>query len=96
MSEPKTTDPKTIPAAYQAKDEYQAISHIAEECGEVIAAIGKAFRFGPNNVNPELPSDKQETNRDWILREVRDLKRAIRAWEEMRIRTLTESPFHDR
>jgi hypothetical protein len=28
-------------------------------------------------VNPELPEEKRETNRVWILRELRDLERAI-------------------
>lgn len=87
-TESKTTDPNTIPSAYQARDEYQALAHIIEECGEVIAAAGKTYRFGPDSYNPELPPEEREKNIDWVLREIRDLKRAIRAWEEMRVQKI--------
>lgn len=53
------------------------IAHLVEECGEVCAAAGKTLRWGPDSVNPLLPPEQQETNRDWLLRELTDLKAAI-------------------
>jgi len=38
------------------------LSHVIEECGEVLAAAGKTQRWGRESVNPLLPLDKQETN----------------------------------
>ena len=55
----------------------EKIDHVAEECGEVVAAYGKMNRFGMQSVNPLLPLDQQETNLDWILREIEDLYKAI-------------------
>lgn len=54
-----------------------ALSHFIEECGEAIAAAGKTQRWGLDSVNPELPPEQQETNRDWLLREILDLEAAI-------------------
>lgn len=62
---------------YASKDMDMALSHVVEECGEVIAAYGKCRRFGPLSVNPELPVEEQEMNGDWLLREIKDLQRAI-------------------
>ena len=53
------------------------LAHLVEECGEVIAAVGKTQRFGLDSVNPLLPEDEQETNRAWLIREAIDLKQAI-------------------
>jgi hypothetical protein len=54
-----------------------ALGHFVEECGECMAAAGKSLRWGLSSVNPELPADQQETNRDWLLRELEDLEGAI-------------------
>lgn len=54
-----------------------ALAHAAEECGELIAALGKSMRWGLDSVNPELPVEEQETNRDWVLREMLDLRGAL-------------------
>lgn len=54
-----------------------ALGKLVEECGEVLAACGKTQLWGPDSVNPELPPEQQETNRDWILREIADLEGAI-------------------
>jgi NTP pyrophosphatase (non-canonical NTP hydrolase) len=62
---------------YQPKTLEQALAHVVEECGEVTQALGKTFRFGLNSVNPKLPANLQETNRDMVLREINDLKNAI-------------------
>lgn len=61
-------EPKTFP---------QALGYLVEECGEVLAAAGKTFRWGLESVNPELPPEKQEKNRDWLKREMYDLEEAI-------------------
>lgn len=67
--------PKTLPAT---------LGYLVEECGEVLAAVGKTQRWGPDSFNPELPETDpyhvtggRETNRQWILREMRDLSLAI-------------------
>jgi len=55
----------------------KTLAHVVEECGEVLSAAGKAQRWGLWSVNPELPEDKQETNIEWLKRELKDLKGAI-------------------
>lgn len=52
-------------------------AHVVEEKGELdkvlgdlLAAIGKAQRWGLDSVNPLLPKAQQETNRDWICRAI--------------------------
>lgn len=58
-----------------------ALAHAIEECGEFLAAAGKTQRWGADSVNPELPPEEQETNRDWLMRELSDLDGAIsRLW----------------
>ena len=57
------------------------LGYLVEECGEVLAAVGKTLRWGLESVNPEIPQPR-ETNREWILREIRDLKGAIRRVEK--------------
>lgn len=54
-----------------------ALAHAVEEAGEFIAAAGKTQRWGRMSVNPELPPEQQETNRDWLLREITDLRGAL-------------------
>ncbi len=54
------------------------IAWVTEEAGETLAAIGKAGRHGLDSVNPEKPPAEQETNGDWILREMRDLEAALK------------------
>lgn len=55
----------------------QVLAHLIEEAGEVLAAAGKSLRFGLDSVNPYVPLEEQETNRDWLLREIADLEQAI-------------------
>jgi len=68
---------------YRPRGFDQKIGYLIEECGETMAALGKSIRWGFNSVNPELPVEKQEKNRTWVRRELRDLKRAIRLVEEV-------------
>lgn len=59
------------------KTNEQFMGHLTEEAGEVVSAIGKIMRFGPNSTNPLLPVAEQETNRMWLLRELFDLQGAV-------------------
>lgn len=61
---------------YEPKTLQQKLGYLVEECGEVQAAVGKTLRWGLHSTNPELPPEQQETNLDWILRELHDLGRA--------------------
>lgn len=63
---------------YKPITEIQKLGYLAEECGEVIQTVGKSIRWGLDGYNPELPKEEQETNRVWILRELKDLKLAIK------------------
>lgn len=60
----------------------QKIGYLVEECGEVQAALGKTIRWGLRSYNPELPEEQRESNAQWILRELKDLRRAINFVEE--------------
>jgi len=62
---------------YIREDFKSCLGHLIEECGEVLAAAGKTVRFGLNSVNPELPPAQQETNADWLIRELDDLEDTI-------------------
>lgn len=53
------------------------LSHVIEECGEVLAAAGKTQRWGRESVNPLVPLSQKETNENWLRRELKDLKEAI-------------------
>lgn len=57
------------------------LGYLVEECGEVMAAVGKSIRWGLAGFNPEPDSDR-EVNRDWIKRELKDLKYAIELIEK--------------
>jgi hypothetical protein len=48
-----------------------------EECGELLAALGKSLRWGWLSVNPDLPIKEQETNVEWIKREMADVRHAL-------------------
>ena len=74
--------PNKIKPEYKPETEEQILGYLIEECGEVIHACGKTVRWGMDNFNPELPEDKQEQNWQWICRELKDLKRSIRLFEE--------------
>ncbi len=52
----------------------KCLAHVVEECGEVLAAAGKTQRWGPHSVNPLLPVEQQETNINWLRREIAALR----------------------
>lgn len=62
---------------YEPKTCLQCLGYLVEECGEVQAAAGKTIRWGMNSVNPTLPEEQQEKNREWLRRELLDLELAI-------------------
>lgn len=53
-----------------------ATGKLVEECGEVLAGLGKSIRHGWKSVNPLIPVEQQETNIDWVIRELNDLEDA--------------------
>lgn len=55
---------------------------VVEECGEVLAAVGKTQIYGPFSSNPLLPPEEREFNIDWLKRELEDLKLAISNLEQ--------------
>lgn len=64
---------------YLPKDRNGRLFRLIEEMGELNAALGKAGRWGMSSVNPELPEDQQETNAEWIMREIEDVEQALAA-----------------
>lgn len=54
-----------------------AAGKLVEELGELLAALGKAMRWGRDSFNPELPPAAQEPNWHWIEREIDDVLGAI-------------------
>ena len=66
-----------IKTKYTPKTQKQKLGYLIEECGEVLTAVGKSMRWGIESVNPESRVVKPETNREWILRELDDLDRAV-------------------
>lgn len=54
-----------------------AVGKTVEELGELQAALGKTLRWGWHSANPELPSEQRETNLEWVLREITDVRGAL-------------------
>lgn len=53
------------------------LSHLIEECGELLAAAGKTQRWGVWGYNPLLPPKDQEQNILWLKREMADVRQAL-------------------
>lgn len=70
------SDPRYLP-----NDKNGRLFHLIEECGELLAALGKAGRWGMDACNPELPYNQRESNAAWIKREIQDVRKAIDACE---------------
>ena len=67
------SDPRFLQAGFDKQ-----LAHAIEECGEFLAAAGKTQRWGRESVNPTIPSEQQETNEEWLLRELDDAIGALR------------------
>ena len=67
---------------YIPKTLEQKLGYLIEECGELQSALGKTIRWGLDSFNPELPPNERELNREWIDREIQDVKRAIKFLEQ--------------
>lgn len=61
---------------YRPTTTLATLGWLAEEAGEVQAAVGKTIRWGLASRNPE-PGSSKEMNGDWILRELKDLREAM-------------------
>lgn len=68
---------------YYPHTELTKLGYLVEECGEVMAAAGKTIRWGLNSYNPEIPEYQRELNREWLSRELKDLKQAIEFVEKI-------------
>jgi hypothetical protein len=66
-----------VDTTYIRNDISSILAHMVEECGEVIAALGKTLRWGPNSFDPTVPVDLRERNYEWVLRELDDLESVI-------------------
>jgi len=53
-----------------------AVDKVFEECGELIAALGKTMRFGWDSTDP-VNTNNIETNAEWVRREMIDVVMAI-------------------
>jgi hypothetical protein len=67
-----TAEPK---AYYLPDDLAGALTHVQEECAELIAACCKAQRFGLDNFHPDDPS--RRTNEEDIVAEFHDIRVAM-------------------
>lgn len=79
VEEVESKPPSASWLRYQPKTIGDKLGYLVEESGEVNAAVGKTLRWGLDSSNPEIVGG--ETNRDWLLRELQDLKKAIRIVE---------------
>lgn len=77
---------------YEPRTLAQALGYLTEECGEVLAAVGKTQRWGPDSCNPELPVEQRESNAAWIVRELYDLETAITRARKFLTLWIEESP----
>lgn len=60
------------------RDDFEhCLAHFIEECGEALAAAGKTARWGWDSYNPDLPEAQRETNANWLLREMMDLRETM-------------------
>lgn len=50
---------------------------LMEALSRMVTALGKTGRWGWDSVNPELPKEQQETNEEWVQREMTDVISAI-------------------
>ena len=71
------SDPRFLQDGFDKK-----LSHLIEECGEVLAAAGKTQRWGRYSYNPLIDPQEQENNEEWLKRELADLKEAIARLEQ--------------
>lgn len=73
LAQPKEaymSDPRFLQQGYDAQ-----AAHVVEEIGEfladagpLLAALGKAARWGLDSVDPTIPPEQRETNRAWVRR----------------------------
>lgn len=57
--------------------EAELLALLAEECGELVQAIGKTLRHGLDSTNPLVPPGSDRSNRGWIEKEMGDVRAAM-------------------
>lgn len=67
-----------------------AVGKAVEEMGELQAALGKTLRWGWLSYNPELPEAARESNKEWVKRELKDVRCALDNLEKEMAETLTQ------
>lgn len=74
-----------------------AVGKTIEELGELLAALGKAQRWGWQSSNPELSVEQRETNEAWVRREIADVRGAldnlVREMDEHAVRGDLPQPY---
>ena len=60
----------------------QKLGYLIEKCGEVLYAANRVRWGTTESYNPDVPAEERETNREWLLRELKDLRRAMHLIEE--------------
>jgi NTP pyrophosphatase (non-canonical NTP hydrolase) len=55
----------------------ELLALLAEECGELVQAIGKTLRHGLDSVNPLVPPGTDRSNRGWLEKEMGDVRAAM-------------------
>jgi NTP pyrophosphatase (non-canonical NTP hydrolase) len=68
---------------YEPKTTAEKLGWVIEECGELLAAVGKTQRHGLDSWDPtdgakRTATGDRELNVDWVLREMLDVEKAIR------------------
>ena len=74
------------PAYLQPDNLLFCLAHVVEEAGEVLSAAGKTQRWGFTSYDPTVPVERRESNANWLKREMKDLREAIRRLEDCMIR----------
>jgi len=81
---------------YEPKTTAEKLGWVIEECGELLAAVGKTQRHGLDSWDPtdgakRTATGDRELNVDWVLREMLDVEKAIRLARTAIIRDAEES-----
>lgn len=79
------TEGETLPLQHMVEPHFnrltptqaELLALLAEECGELVQAIGKTLRHGLDSVNPLLPPGTGRSNRGWLEKEMGDVRAAM-------------------
>lgn len=64
------TDTRFLQQGYAAQSAHvvEEVGEAMKDLGDLLAALGKTGRWGLDSVDPTIPADQRETNRDWLRR----------------------------